>query len=666
VTSVRLGSHAWVKLDSQADTATLAALRQAGRLLPAFTDGKGRVSAATGRIVVVAPVGKDLDRALTIGSRHGLSQVKKLHYGQGLHLLDGQDGWRALDALAELRAAGLKAELDMLRRHELRYIPDDPLFPEQWHLLNLGQGMSTASVDGRVSEAWDLTTGDPQVIVAVNDSGVDLNHADFTGKLEPELNYPTDWESLMAPGSYGDHGTSVAGVAAALADDSLGGAGVCPDCRILPHLIGEVIGPAFNVTDVEVADGFVAMVDAGAWVINNSWGPSTGEPTYWDGDVQLPNLPTVIADAFDYAENSGRGGLGTVLVWAAGNDNDELGYYGEYPTSVTVGAVGDLGLKVYYSSFGPNQAIAAPSSGMLTGITTTDQFGGYTDSFSGTSSAAPFVSGVIGLMLSANPNLTAAEVRARLVASATPIDQVFGAYQNGHSEYYGGGLVNAYTAVQFATGNCTDVAQCPAPSDDCGSQCGTKALCDLCRTHADCATGHVCQALPSLGRLVCVPEKGSSACPAGTNEHNDYCVPTPDTCGLCVGGEECNGRDDNCNGEVDENDVCGGGAWCFVDGPACGDGLACAGTRCIQSCEDDEDCDDGYTCLMLKDQYGNHGINVRGCVISGGGGDCATGCAVLASSVDDETLAAFVECMDDGNAGCNEAMGCMSLLPIDF
>jgi len=143
-------------------------------------------------------------------------------------------------------------------------------------------------------------------------------------------------------------------------------------------------------------------------------------------------------------------------------------------------------------------------------------------------------------------------------------------------------------------------------------------------------------------------------------------VPKTDTCGLCVGGEACNGRDDNCNGAVDENDVCGGGAWCFVDGPGCGEGLACAGTRCIQSCEDDEDCDESYTCLMLKDQYGNYGVGTRGCVISGAGEGCAVGCAVLASSVDDETLAAFVECMDDGNAPCSEAMQCMVLLPINF
>ncbi len=663
VKSVRPGHYAQVKLARSANAGTLAALRQAGRLLPTFTDGSGRISAATGRIVVEASLAVAKQRAAELAARHGMGTMRELRYGKGLHLIDGSDGWQALDALAELRAAGLDAELDMLREHRLRYLPDDPLFPEQWHLRNVGQGVSTASVDGRVSEAWDLTMGDPQVIVGINDSGINLDHPDFAGKLEPPLNYPPNWKSEMQPGGFADHGTSVAGVVAALADDSLGGVGVCPACRILPHPVGEISGQGFQVTDQEVADGFADMVDAGAWVINNSWGLGMGEATYWDGNVEVPDLPAVVDAAFVYAETTGRGGLGTVLVWAAGNDNTQLDYYAEYPTSVTVSAVGDLGLKSFYSSFGPNVTVGAPSNGMLTGITTTYYDGGYTDGFGGTSSAAPFVTGVIGLMMSANPNLTAVEIRTRLAASATQIDRVFGDYQTDHSVYYGGGLVNAYTAVQMATGNCTDPALCPAPSDDCGSQCGTKTICDVCRTHADCATDHVCQALPSLGRLVCVPAKGGSPCPFGTTEHNGYCLPAADTCGLCVGGEECNGRDDNCDGVVDEG-ACDTGAWCFADGLGCESGLACAAYRCIQSCDQDTDCEEGYSCELLKDQYGNYG-QVKGCIASSSGG-CSDGCGVLASSVDDETLQAFVDCMKDGEADCSMAMACMQLLPVTF
>ncbi len=663
VAAVDRGSRAKVTLGPKADAHTLAALRQAGRLLPTFIDAAGRVTAATGRIVVVTDGAPARQRAAEIAADQGLSAPRKLGYGKGLLLIDSPDAWRSLDVVAQLRAAGLGAELDMLRQHRKRYTPNDPLFGDQWHLLNVGQGKSTVSVDGRVSEAWDITLGDPQVIIAVNDDGVDLNHLDFDGKLEPELNYPSDWETLMGEGTFAGHGTSVAGVAAALADDNLGGSGVCPGCKLLPHRMGESTSLGFQATDIEVADGFVNMVDAGAWIINNSWGLSLGEPTHVNTAFPMPALPAVIAASFDYAETNGRGGAGTVILFAAGNHNQELDYYATYSSILAVAAVGDLGLKSYYSAFGPKVAIAAPSNGALTGITTSQAGGGYTNSFGGTSSACPFTTGVVGLMLSANPSLTAAEVRGLLADSATPIDPVFGKYQSGHSIYYGAGLVNAYVAVQMATGNCTDPALCQAPSDDCGTECGTKTQCDECRTHADCATDHLCQALPSLGQMVCVAAVGGGPCPTGTNEVNGYCLPSLETCGLCGTTEECNGRDDNCDGVVDEG-VCSGTARCFIDGLGCGDEKECAAIICVDACTGDEDCAEGYSCRVLKDQYGTYDTT-KGCVASQAS-QCDIGCGVLVSSLDDEAMAAFVDCMGDGQTSCNDAYGCVGLLPITF
>ena len=661
VVTVRGGRFARVQLGQGADAASLAALQRAGRVLPTFVDAGGRFSAASGKVVVIAPTVGERELASAIAAAHSLPAPRALGLGKGLHIVDGHDGWRALDLLAALQAAGLRAELDMVREYSFRYLPDDPLFPEQWHLRNVGQGESTAGVDGRVSEAWDVTLGDPQIILAINDDGVDLNHPDFAGKLEPELNYPSNWETLIGQGEFGGHGTSVAGVAGAKADDSVGGAGVCPGCRVLPHLLGTSSGGGFQVTDQEIADGFKEMVDSGAAVINNSWGYTLGDPIYVTPHQQLPPLPSVVSAAFDYAEQTGRGGKGTVIVWAAGNDNQELDDYSGYPTTVAVAAVGDLGLKSYYSSFGPEVSVAAPSNGALTGITTTRAGGGHTDAFGGTSSASPFITGVVGLILSANPTLTAAEVRDILAASASPIDPVFGDYQAGHSDYYGAGLVNAYVAVQMATGACTDPAACQPPSDACGPSCGTRTLCDSCRTQADCASGHVCQALPSLGRMLCVPEVGGGACPDGTREVNGYCLPSAETCGLCLGGEECNGRDDNCDGTVDEGACDNSEGLCFIDGPGCADGLACAAIVCIPSCTSDDDCEEGYSCEQLKDQYGASGTP-RGCLLNPSG-DCRDFCGVIASSADDASLAAFVDCMEDGQASCNKVQQCVGELP---
>ncbi len=659
----RTGRFARVFLSSRSGPAALAQLASLGRLLPTVRDHQGRVGAVTGRVIAELPAPAHRSFADALANRRGATGTRELKIGNALRVIE-LPPFEALDAVRELAAAGIVAELDMVHEYVLRYVPDDPLFEDQWHLLNGGQGPSFSGVDGRVSEAWDLTLGVPAAIIAINDDGVDLHHGDFEGTLEAELNYPSDWETLMAMGNFGGHGTSVAGVSAAKADDALGGSGVCPGCRILPHRLGESNFTSFQLTNLEIAEGFERQVDAGAWVSNNSWGYPTGQPTYVDAALPAPPLAGVVAAAFDYAETVGRGGLGTVIVFAAGNDNDALDAMGKHPTTVAVAAVGDNGLKSYYSSFGPEVDVAAPSNGAFAGITTSAAGGGHTDSFGGTSSASPFVAGVFGLVLSANPSLTAAEARDIVRQSATPIDPVFGDYVAGHSPYYGAGMVNAYVAVQMALGNCTTPSACLAPSDACGASCGTKTLCAPCRTQADCASEHVCQALPTIGASVCVPAVGAG-CPAGTQPVNGYCLPSAQTCGMCSGAEECNGRDDDCDGETDEGGVCTGPAYCWIDGPSCPAGQACAGIRCTDTCQSDDDCGEAQMCKPLKNQFGASLSTVKGCVTNQQG-SCQIGCSVLVSSVEDEQRAKFIECMMDGQVPCNQATSCALLLPITF
>jgi hypothetical protein len=326
-----------------------------------------------------------------------------------------------------------------------------------------------------------------------------------------------------------------------------------------------------------------------------------------------------------------------------------------------------LGLKSAYSSFGPECDITAPSSGGLNSITTTANESSYTPYFGGTSSAAPFATGVMGLILSANPALTAAEARTILKTTATKIDPVFGGWdQDGHSDVHGAGLVNAYAAVQLAAGACSTPEECVAPSDDCGGSCGTLTQCAPCRTLADCAPDHVCQALPSLGRLVCVGAKGAGSCPSGTTEVNGYCLPSPATCGVCSGAEECNGRDDDCNGQIDEDDICGPNSSrpCFIDAPGCAAGEFCAGTRCMTTCTEDSDCGTDATCGLLKDQYGAV-PGAKACLSSGGGHGwiCAMRCEVRAASLETEELRDFLMCMEFGQADCSVTPQCRDLLP---
>ena len=665
------GPRPLLRLGQATDSRLLAELARMGRVLPTFVDRAGRVSAATGTVVLAVHSAAELAAAEAIAAHHGFgpARASKLHIVRDapadIYLLDGRDGWQSLDALAELGTVpGLRAELDMVRYYQTRYTPSDPLFADQWHLLNVGQNGSTAGVDGRVSEAWDTTLGDPGVIIGINDDGTDLDHPDFAGRLEPELNYPVDWQTQMAAGTFGGHGTSCTGVAAAGVDNDTCGSGVCPHCRILPHLLGPSTAAGFQVTDADIANGFTQMVDAGAAVISNSWGVSTGDPVYQAPSLPVPGLAAVVQAAFDYAETTGRGGLGTVIVFAAGNSNDTVDPTSGYVTNLAVAAVSDLGLKSYYSSFGPEIDIAAPSNGGLIGITTTAANSACTADFGGTSSACPYIAGVAGLVLSANPNLTAAEVRAAITSSATKIDPVFGQWDgDGHSVFYGAGLVNAYQAVQLATGACTDPATCPAPSDDCGASCGTLTSCALCRTAADCASGHVCQAMPSLGALVCVAAKGANPCPQGTIEREGYCLPLPETCGFCSATELCNGRDDDCDGQVDEDNVCQGPPRCFFDRDSCGDaGQVCAGTHCVSICTSNDGCSSPATCETLKDAYGAI-PGTKGCIQTTVN-SCQIGCEVLASSTEDAVLNDFVSCMQDGATSCGAAYACVQKLPI--
>jgi hypothetical protein len=268
----------------------------------------------------------------------------------------------------------------------------------------------------------------------------------------------------------------------------------------------------------------------------------------------------------------------------------------------------------------------------------------------------------VGLVFSANPNLTAAQARAIVTSTARKIDPVFGQYDvNGVSPFYGHGMVDAARAVRLAAGLCADAASCRAPSDDCGASCGTLSPCDICRTTADCVAGTVCQALPSLGILTCVaPSAG--ACPADTTEVEGYCLPLPIACGLCAPSETCNGRDDDCNGLADDAGACAETERCFFEGPGCPQDKACAGTSCVAVCSTDEECQVGEACENLKNAYGEV-TGIFGCVTSTAGG-CQIGCEVLASTLNDADLAEFVTCMDD--ASCNEAFGCTDKLPINM
>ena len=214
------------------------------------------------------------------------------------------------------------AEPNFIQEYQRPATPDDTLFPSQWHLENTGQGGGTPGEDAHLPGAWDLTTGSADTVIAIIDDGVERTHEDlaanaFTNPGEIPGNGVDDdgngyiddvngWDfsnndNDPSPMSTDDnHGTAVAGVAAARGNNGLGVSGACQTCRILPV---KIFSPAF-AGDTAAANA-IRYAASFADVLNNSWGG--GAPS------------SAIQSAIQWATTNGRGGKGSVVLFASGN-----------------------------------------------------------------------------------------------------------------------------------------------------------------------------------------------------------------------------------------------------------------------------------------------------------------------------------------------------------
>ncbi|MBU0517293.1 MAG: S8 family serine peptidase, partial [Proteobacteria bacterium] len=197
------------------------------------------------------------------------------------------DAVEASRALSQANIPGLRAaEPDLYRRLVPTAVVNDPMYGQQWHLSHTDTSVP-GSGEIHVTGAWDVTKGDPSVVVAVFDTGVDLQHEDLTPNFVPgfdaadddenpsaecSASYDGRQESATCPASepYREsHSTSVCGTAAGRGDNSQGTSGVCPLCSILPV---RLLGGSDMLSGLSTAEAFIRAVDDGAWVINNSWG----------------------------------------------------------------------------------------------------------------------------------------------------------------------------------------------------------------------------------------------------------------------------------------------------------------------------------------------------------------------------------------------------------
>ncbi|MGV6802321.1 MAG: S8 family serine peptidase [bacterium] len=342
------------------------------------------------------------------------------------------------------------------------FTPSDPLYASQWHFGFLGD----------IESIWNDFTG-TGVKVGVYDDGLQYTHEDLDDNYDSSLQVSVSGSIIdPIPSSSDPHGTSVSGLIAAEQGNGLGGVGVAFDASLTG--INIFSGPA-DVNN-QVA-GFLEAIDQveNFDVVNHSWGST---PSFDPSGLAFDQA--LIAEYSEGLAN-GRGGLGTIQLQAAGND--DLNANGDYTNvareTITVGAHDDDGDVSWYSNHGASVLISAPSNGdgSNAGQTTTDLTGAngyssnnYTSSFGGTSGATPVTTGVVALMLDANSGLGWRDVQDILAYSAhelgsgiggTPAgDELHSWYYNSADNWNGGGLhfsedygyggVDAFNAVRMA------------------------------------------------------------------------------------------------------------------------------------------------------------------------------------------------------------------------
>jgi len=366
----------------------------------------------------------------------------------------------------------------------------DILFKYQWHLKNTGQNAGAqnsgiAGYDINVTSVWQNYGGNRKIKIGVVDTGIELKHPDLNTQIDLKDSYrysdgsnnpSPDYKQLQNEPYVSAHGTAVSGIIAAKCWNKKGVCGIATSSTLI----------GLNVFSDPRDSNFYNALSKNVDISSNSWGVSSG--TIFEDST----LDDIIKN---YSENR------TIFVFAAGNDRDEYKeinnikyYFGNANNScllnnkytIVVAAMDANGTYSSYSNFGDDILISAPGGEFgynYPAIVTTDltgldygfdsegfandyrngkrfdvegnEDGNYTNYMNGTSAATPMVSGIIALMLNANPNLTYREVKYILAKTARKIDENDSNWsQNAAGIWfnpnYGFGLVNAGKAVEMA------------------------------------------------------------------------------------------------------------------------------------------------------------------------------------------------------------------------
>ena len=371
---------------------------------------------------------------------------------------------RTLEVIEELNARNevIYAQPNYLVQAQGLATPNDPRFPLMWHFDSIF-----------VPEAWEITTGSPDIVIAVIDSGAKFGHPDLGPRLtggqadfisDPQSALDGDGRDFDAEDPGDDplgqnsmyHGTHVAGTIGAVTNNNLGVAAIN---QVSPLMTIRVLGAEGVGTHFDVYQGLRYAVGL----------PSVlgQQPAGGFVPARVVNMSLGAPGIGPYGQQAVEAALdtGAIIVAAAGNsNNDEPNFPSDLPGVIEVGATDLLGNKAPYSNFGgnfivaPGGNLAADANGddLADGVISTgwNQFSdtpGY-DFYHGTSMATPHVTGVISLMLSADPDLTRQQVMTILEDTATAPAGLDPSPAGGLHPFFGVGIINAFQAVASAAG----------------------------------------------------------------------------------------------------------------------------------------------------------------------------------------------------------------------
>ena len=324
--------------------------------------------------------------------------------------------------------------------YQISLIPNDPGFNNQWGLYNYGQIVhgiwGTSGADINAINAWDISTGSSNVIIAVLDTGIDLNHVDLRGNLWinrgeiPNDGIDNDGNGYIDdyygwdfynndndPSDDNGHGTGVAGVIAAFGNNSRGITGVMWNAQIMALKFLDKNGYG---TDEDALKAILYANKMGAHIINNSWNGG--------------NYSKVLKDAITISN--------ALIVCAAGNDGMNNDIFPDYPASYTssniisVAATDMEDYITYFSNYGISSVdVAAPGINIYT-----TRPGNRYGFFTGTSMSAAFVSGLAGLIKSFRPDLTNIQIKNTIMNNVDVKSSLIG-------KILTGGRINAYKSL---------------------------------------------------------------------------------------------------------------------------------------------------------------------------------------------------------------------------